>query len=59
MPVPLVLFLERGDLFKLLSLAADLALLPVDDFPVLVQLVLPARTLVLETFQLQDNIGLN
>lgn len=47
--VPLMLFLERGDLIHFLFLAADLSFLPVDDLPVLAKLVLPARTLVLET----------
>lgn len=57
--LPLMLLLERRHLCQLLSLATDLTLLPVDDFPVLAQLVLPARTLVLQTFQLQDSGGPN
>lgn len=47
--VPLMLFLERDDLIHFLLLPADLGFLPVDDLPVLAKLVLPARTLVLET----------
>lgn len=47
--VPLVLFLKRGDFIHFLFLAADLSFLPVDDLPVLAQLVLPAWTLVLKT----------
>lgn len=45
--VPLMQLLERSDLFQLVSLAADLGFLPVDDLPVLAQLVFPAWTLVL------------
>lgn len=47
--VPLMLLLERGDLVHFLFLPADLGFLPVDDLPVLAELVLPTRTLVLET----------
>lgn len=57
--VPLMLFLECCDLSQLLSLVADLTFLPVDDFPVLAQLVLPARTLVLQTLQLWGSHVLN
>lgn len=44
-----MLFLNRGDLIQFLFLAAELCFLPVDYLPVLAQLVLPARTLVLKT----------
>lgn len=44
--VPLMLILERRDLVQLFSLPADLSFLPVDDLPVLTQLVLPAWTLI-------------
>lgn len=46
---PLMLLLECGHLFQFVSLAADLSLLPVDDLSVFRQLILPARTLVLQT----------
>lgn len=49
-----MLFLKRSDLIQFLFLAADLSFLPVDNLPVLAQLVLPAWTLILKTLQLQN-----